>query len=87
MKCIENLRKSKEKCQNKECRQWIKCSEDLNCVLEAVKNNSCKGMTLREVAKRLGISFVRVKQIEDVALKKIRCSKPELFEYLLKDEF
>ena len=28
-------------------------------------------MTLREVAKRLNISFVRVKQLEDQALKKI----------------
>jgi DNA-directed RNA polymerase sigma subunit (sigma70/sigma32) len=28
-------------------------------------------MTLREVAKRLDISFVRVKQIEDKAMKKL----------------
>ena len=28
-------------------------------------------MTLREVADRIGVSFVRIKQIEDKALKKI----------------
>tara|TARA_B100000287_G_scaffold373736_1_gene373093 strand:- start:566 stop:706 length:141 start_codon:yes stop_codon:yes gene_type:complete len=28
-------------------------------------------LTLREVADRLGVSFVRIKQIEDKALKKI----------------
>ena len=28
-------------------------------------------MTLREVAKRMGVSFVRIKQIEDKAVKKI----------------
>jgi len=87
MKCITDLRKTKKKCENKECRHWINCGGDLNCVLEAVKNNSCSGMTLREVAKRLGLSFVRIKQIESIALKKIRQSEPELFEYLLKDDF
>jgi len=28
-------------------------------------------MTLRECAKRLGVSYVRVKQIEDKAIKKL----------------
>ncbi len=58
-----------EVCQNKECRQWIDYSEDDNCVLVAVKKNGI--MTLRECAKRLGVSYVRVKQIEDKAIKKL----------------
>jgi transcriptional regulator with XRE-family HTH domain len=58
-----------EICQNKECRQWIDYSEDDNCVLVAVKKNG--KMTLRECAKRLGVSYVRVKQIEDKAVKKL----------------
>jgi len=41
----------------------------LNCVNETVTNNGA--LTLREVAKRLNVSFVRVKQIEDKALKKL----------------
>ena len=65
-KCVDKIG---EICQNKECRQWIDYSEDNNCVLVAVEKNG--RMTLRECAKRLGVSYVRVKQIEDKALKKL----------------
>ena len=51
------------------CRQWINYEEDKNCTLIAVEKNG--NMTLREVADRLGVSFVRVKQIEDKLLKKL----------------
>jgi DNA-directed RNA polymerase specialized sigma subunit len=34
-----------------------------------VKKNG--NLTLKEVAKRIGVSHVRIKQIQDVALKKI----------------
>ena len=89
MKCIEDLKKNKSCCKQKNCRQWIDYKEDLNCTLEAIaKNkNECKTMTLREVGKRLGVSFVRIKQIESAALKKIQLSDPQLFEYLIKDDF
>ena len=86
MKCLDDLKKKKLSCKQKHCRQWIDHKEDLNCVLQAVENNE-KGMTLREVSKRLGVSFVRIKQIEDNALKKIQLKNPQLFEYLLKDDF
>tara|TARA_R110000744_G_scaffold274464_1_gene387579 strand:+ start:519 stop:662 length:144 start_codon:yes stop_codon:yes gene_type:complete len=36
-----------------------------------VENNENTSMTLREVSKRLGVSFVRVKQIQTVAVKKM----------------
>ena len=49
---------------------WV--CEDLNCVLEAVKKNNNSGLTLREVADRLGVSFVRIKQIESAAIKKLQ---------------
>ena len=87
MKCLEEIKVKKTYCKNKECRQWIDHEDDLNCVLEAVDKNESKGMTLREIADRLGISFVRVKQIETKALKKIELSNPQLFEYLAKDDF
>ena len=35
-------------------------------------------MNLREVAARLGISFVRVKQIQDAALRKLTSKKDTL---------
>ena len=48
---------------------WISYKEDLNCSLIAVKKHCI--MTLREVAEREGVSFVRIKQIQDTALKKL----------------
>jgi hypothetical protein len=56
-------------CPFKDCRHWIDYPEDLNCSLIAVEKHGA--MTLREVSDRLGVSFVRVKQIQDRALKKI----------------
>ena len=62
--------------ENSDCRYWLDYEPDLNCVLITTLDN--KNYSLRETADRLGISFVRVKQIEDKALKKI--------SHLLKDE-
>jgi len=87
MKCLEEVRAKRVCCDNKECRQWINYKNDLNCVYESVHKNENRGMTLREIADRLGISFVRVKQIETKALEKIKINSPQLFEYLAKDDF
>ena len=68
MKCLNECKKAKQACKQKDCRMWVDYQSDYNCTLESV---NCNGsMSLREVASRLGISFVRVKQIEDVALEK-----------------
>jgi len=53
----------------KDCKHWIDYEKDLNCTLIAVESHGA--MTLREVSERLGISFVRVKQIQDRAIKKL----------------
>jgi predicted transcriptional regulator len=66
MECLLN----KENCAQTECRQWIDYKEDLNCCLIAVEKNG--RMTLDEVSKRLGISYVRVKQLETKALNKLQ---------------
>ena len=52
-----------------ECRYWIEHERDLNCSLESIRKHD--SMTLREVAERLNISYVRVKQIQDKAISKI----------------
>jgi len=44
-------------------------SEDLNCSLICINEHGA--MTLKEVSKRIGVSYVRVKQIQDAAIKKI----------------
>lgn len=69
MKCLEDNKKQGTACTQVECRNWIDYEKDTNCVLEAVRKNGT--MTLREVSERMGISFVRVKQIEEKALKKL----------------
>jgi DNA-directed RNA polymerase sigma subunit (sigma70/sigma32) len=87
MKCLKDLKQNKKCCQKKDCRQWIDFEDDLNCTLEAIAKNEHASMTLREVGNRLGVSFVRIKQIEDAALKKLLASDPQLVEYLIKDDF
>jgi len=67
--CLLTCKELNVVCPVEECRNWINYESDLNCTLEAVNKSGC--MTLRETAERLQISFVRVKQIEDKALKKI----------------
>ena len=67
--CLKTCKRLDVVCPVKECRYWIDFASDSNCTLEAVEKNG--NMTLRDVGARLGISFVRVKQIEDSVLKKI----------------
>lgn len=55
---------------NESCRQWIDYGEDLNCSVIAVEKNG--PMTLEQVSERLGMTLVRVKQIQDNALIKIK---------------
>jgi|TARA_Y100001973_G_C5131152_1_gene297841 DNA-directed RNA polymerase sigma subunit (sigma70/sigma32) len=68
-KCLETCHKLSVACPVKECRYWIDYKAEKNCTFESVRENG--DMTLREVADRLGVSYVRVKQIQDKTLKKI----------------
>ena len=58
-------------CKQKTCRLWINHKTDLNCVLIATKQHPGP-MTLDEVSKRLDLSIVRIKQIQDKALQKLK---------------
>jgi len=69
MKCLDVCKERNKACEKTDCRMWVDYSPEFNCVLETVARNG--RMTLREASKRLGVSFVRVKQIEDKALKKL----------------
>ena len=70
-KCLKTCKHLKIECPVNECRHWIDYEDDSNCTLIAVENHEDGKMTLREVSSRLGVSFVRVKQIEDSAIKKL----------------
>ena len=56
-------------CGGEKERCWIDYPEDLNCIHVAIKKHG--GMTLEEVSKRIGVSLVRISQIEKQALKKL----------------
>ena len=70
LKCAQECTDTRKSCQVKDCRLWIDFEEDRNCCLISIYEHG--SMTLREVAKRLGISFARVKQIETKALKRLK---------------
>ncbi len=75
MRCFDLHDECDVPCDKKECRQWIDYDDDLNCTILAVRNNKNEPMTLRQIGERLGVSFVRVKQIEDELLKKLAKTK------------
>lgn len=68
--CSKICMKLKEGCPHQDCRMWIDYEEEYNCTLVSIYENGC--MTLRQVGERLGISFARVKQIEEKALLKMK---------------
>jgi lambda repressor-like predicted transcriptional regulator len=61
-------------CDEKSCRNWIDYEEDLNCAI-ICSNKHENGLSLREVALRMGVSFPRINQIENAALAKIQKRK------------
>ncbi len=69
MKCLKVCQELKYACPITECKSWIDYEEDYNCIHEAISKTG--PMTLREISMRMGVSFVRIKQIEDKALKKL----------------
>ena len=78
-KCKIGVVLSNTPCDECKCRQWLDYEEDLNCTLIAVDKHG--SMTLRETGDRLGISFVRVKQIQDVALAKLAAKNTKLKDF------
>lgn len=86
MKCYKQCESANESCKEKGCRLWIDYENDLNCTMVAVNNHPEGNMTLREVADRLGVSFVRIKQIEEKALNKLGITGKGLKKFLEKNE-
>lgn len=70
--CASTCIEKEVSCDFKECKHWMNFEEDHNCDLVSIKKHG--SLTLREVGDRLGVSYVRIKQIEDVAIKKIKKS-------------
>ena len=75
--CARACKSHNVSCPVSECRNWMDYEEDHNCAVIAAFDHD--KLTLREVAERLKLSFVRVKQIEDTALVKLK-KRLEKFE-------
>ena len=69
--CAKTCMMLDSSCEERECRNHIEYKEDLNCVLVAIDKNNGP-LTLRQIAPRMGVSFPRIKQIQDQAMKKVR---------------
>ena len=69
-KCFEVHEKWCVGCDKTDCRNWIDYEEDLNCAVVCSRKHDA-GLSLREVADRMGVSFPRVSQIEHAAYKKL----------------
>tara|TARA_Y100001963_G_C6616278_1_gene369453 strand:- start:461 stop:718 length:258 start_codon:yes stop_codon:yes gene_type:complete len=77
LQCSRDCITSNSQCKKNDCRFFINYKKEYNCILIAIYENG--PMTLREIGDRLGISFARVKQIESLALKKIKNSSLKSF--------
>ena len=69
-KCAEKCYTTKINCCNTDCRLFIEHDEDQNCTLIATHKHG--PMTLEEIGQRHQISTVRVKQILDKTLAKLK---------------
>jgi DNA-directed RNA polymerase sigma subunit (sigma70/sigma32) len=76
-KCFDIQEKYNLPCDQKDCRRWVDFEEDLNCSVVCARKNDT-GLSLRDVAERMGVTFVRIQQIEKAALKKLK--KKGVFE-------
>jgi hypothetical protein len=77
MPCSRDCLKEKKCCDKEECRYFINFEKEYNCSLISIYENG--PLSLREVAEREGISFTRVKQIEEQALFKLKNNKSNRF--------
>ena len=68
--CARKCYATKMKCEETECRLHIDYPEDQNCTLIASAKHG--PMTLEQIGKRHHVSTVRIKQILDATLLKLK---------------
>lgn len=87
--CTLKCKELNVSCPNRDCRLWIDYEDDKNCCLisieEKQKDGSEKGLTLHESAERLQINYLKVRQIEMKALRKL--SHKNIIKELAQDAF
>ena len=78
--CARQCLKDKECCFASNCRYHIDYEDEFNCSMISIYENG--SLSLREIAKREGLSFARIKQIQDKALIKLQKRLPDGSELL-----
>ena len=69
--CFEVHEKWSLPCDQTGCRNFMNFEGDLNCAVVCARKHE-NGLSLREVADRMGVSFPRISQIEHGAFKKLK---------------
>ena len=73
--CEQQCLKNRECCEASGCKFHINYEDEFNCTLITIYENG--PLSLREIAKREGLSFARIKQIQDNALIKLKKRLPD----------
>ena len=73
--CAEKCKELNVSCPNKDCRMWIDYEQEKNCCLVSIQEKHIKtagkSLTLHEVGERLDMNYLKVRQIEMSALRKL----------------
>ncbi len=69
--CFEVHEKWQVGCDKTDCRNYINFEGDLNCAIVCARKFP-NGLSLREVAERMGVSFPRISQIEHAGFGKLK---------------
>ncbi len=80
MKCYRLCKQYEVECPNDDCRLWIDYPEDFNCTQIAVEKYD--KMIFHQIGKRLKLTPSRIKQIESLALKKMKLKTNKLLNIL-----
>ena len=72
--CFEQHEKLGIACKKKDCKNWIKSKDGMNCVLIAAKEGP---KTLQEIGEIFDLTRMRICQIEKNILGKLKSSIPE----------
>jgi hypothetical protein len=67
--CSQTCYNCESTCPMRECKYWINYEAEQNCSLISAYTNG--PMTLKQIAERIGLSLVRISQIEKKAIQKL----------------